>query len=106
MIKKETIHKRFNLENFIKLAVSVFVVLYALFNFIGQPKKNAEEILNLKATMAEVHKEMRQQILDNSKEIRLQDKEVSKINTKLEAISSQIMDVKTDVRALTQILKE
>ena len=99
-------HKKFNLESFIKLTVSVFVVLYALFNFIGQPRKNAEEIEDIKLTMAEVHKEMRAQILDNAKDIRAQDKEVSKVNAKLESISSQIMDLRTDVRALTKAFRE
>ena len=105
-MKKEIVHKKFNLESFIKLTVSVFVVLYALFNFLGQPKKNAEDIEEMRLEMVEVHKEIRAQILENAKDIRAQDKEVSKVNAKLESISSQIMDLRTDVRALTKAFRE
>ena len=84
-----------NIESFLKIAGTIFVVLYALFNFLGQPRKNAEDI-----------EEIRAQILENSKDIRAQDKEVSKVNAKLESISSQIMDLRTDVRAFTRALKE
>lgn len=95
-----------NLESFLKVAGTVFVIAYALFNFIGQPKKNAEDIEEMRLEMVEVHKEIRAQILENSKEIRAQDKEVSKVNAKLESISSQIMDLRTDIRALTKAFKE
>lgn len=95
-----------NIESFLKVACAVFVVLYALFNFIGQPKKNAEDIEEMRLEMTEVHKEIRAQILENSKEIRAQDKEVSKVNAKLESISSQILDLRTDVRAFIKTARE
>ena len=86
------------LEFYIKvLAPALLVIICAIVNFIGQPKKNAT---------IEKMSEMKSEIRENVLAIRQQDKEISRTATKLESIESSVLDARADIRALTNMLMD
>ena len=95
------------LEFYIKvLAPALLVIICAIVNFIGQPKKNADAIQELATETKEKMTEMKSEIRENVLAIRQQDKEISRTATKLESIESSVLDARADIRALTNMLMD
>lgn len=84
---------RITFEAFLKTIMAVFVILYAIFNFIGKPQKNAESIARHDIELADIRKDIREQ-----------EKDIGRINGKLESINNNVIDVRTDIRALSTVL--